>query len=394
MGKYLLTRIGLIFLTLFITITVAFFIIRLMPDGKLADDPSIPEEVIERLNQKYGYDKPISTQYILWLGTILPHNEEIVCSITNVSDDTHECFGEEAGKSIGNQFVWTDWGESIKLRPGTPVFDYISEKIPVSMMLNIFALLISIPIGLFFGTVAALRKNTLTDHTISINVIILISVPSFVMASLMQYFVGFKLGLVPFVFDTNIPDVINSVLSGNGLPYFNILNNGMITPEGIDVKTGEYVLAENITFWPVYKKMLASMVMPILALSFGPIAGLTRYTRAELTEVLTSDFMMLAKSKGLTRTQATIRHGFRNSMVPLVGMLVGMFVGILGGSLIIERIFSINGMGGVTLESITAKDFSITLAMMVFYSSISLFTILLVDVLYGVVDPRIRLGGR
>lgn len=359
MIKYIFKRIFLIFLTLFITLSVAFVIVRLMPDNPI-DDPSIPPEAIEKLKSRYGYDKPIGEQYVIWVKGVVTE--------------------------------W-DWGDSLKLRPNTPVFDYVSEKIPISMRLNIYALLLSIPIGIILGMIAALKKNSLTDHSISIGVIFFISVPSFVTASLLRYYIGFKWGILPGVFDDRIPDVLNEamIFSSN---YYNVSTGNLITTEGLDSVTGLPVDPDNMVngihmYWDMFK----SMIMPILALSFGTIAGLARYTRAELTEVLTSDFMLLAKTKGLTRTQATIRHAFRNSLVPLVGMIIGSFIGILGGSLIIEQIFSINGVGGVSLESLNAKDYPITLAIMAFYSSISLFTVLFVDLMYGVVDPRIRLGG-
>ncbi len=395
MFRYIMKRVGLIVLTLFITLSIAFFMIRLMPDSNVLEDPTIPPETIQRLKEKYGYDKPLHTQYFIWFQNILPHFEDVIVTISDAEDVTSPYYGMEVGAVVGREFVLTDWGDSLKLQVGTPVFDYISERIPISMLLNILSLFISIPLGIFFGTLSALRKNKLTDHTISISIIFFISVPSFVLASLMQYFLGGQLGWFPYVFDSNIPLALNYFFSGQGLPYFTEVSGvfHLVNAESIDVATGAYVSAADIIFWPAYIEMFKSIVMPVLALSFGSIAGLARVTRAELTEVITSDFMMLAKSKGLTRMQATLRHAFRNSMIPLVGMIIAMFVGILGGSLIIENIFSINGVGSISFKAINAKDFNVFLASMAFYSSISLFTVLVVDILYGVVDPRIRLGG-
>lgn len=127
---------------------------------------------------------------------------------------------------------------------------------------------------------------------------------------------------------------------------------------------------------------------------FRSIASLARYVRAELSEVLTSDFMLLARTKGLTRSQATIRHAMRNSMVPVFPMILGEFVGILGGSLIIETIFGVPGVGQLYLNSITARDYNFFMLLSAFYTLIGLVSGLVVDISYGFIDPRIRMGER
>ena len=124
------------------------------------------------------------------------------------------------------------------------------------------------------------------------------------------------------------------------------------------------------------------------------IDSLARYVRAELSEVLTSDFMLLARTKGLTRSQATIRHAMRNSMVPVFPMILGEFVGILGGSLIIETIFGVPGVGQLYLNSITARDYNFFMLLSAFYTLIGLVSGLVVDISYGFIDPRIRMGER
>jgi ABC-type dipeptide/oligopeptide/nickel transport system permease component len=131
-----------------------------------------------------------------------------------------------------------------------------------------------------------------------------------------------------------------------------------------------------------------------MSLSFGTIAGFTRYTRAELTEVLTSDFMLLARTKGLTRTQATIRHALRNAMVPIFPMIFGEFIGFLSGSLIIEGIFSIPGVGGLYINSINSQDYNFFMLLTAFYTFIGLAAGIMVDISYGIIDPRIRMGAR
>ena len=136
------------------------------------------------------------------------------------------------------------------------------------------------------------------------------------------------------------------------------------------------------------------MILPILALSFGSIAGVARYTRAELTEALNSEYMLLAKSKGLSQVQSTVRHALRNSFIPLANIIIPMFLQIMGGSLVIERIFSIPGMGNIMVDAINAYDFPLAIGVLFWFSLLSLVTILIVDLSYGIIDPRIRLGGR
>ena len=139
--------------------------------------------------------------------------------------------------------------------------------------------------------------------------------------------------------------------------------------------------------------MFVSMVLPIMALSFGTIAGLMRFTRAELTETLTSDYMLLARAKGLTKMQATVRHALRNAFVPILPMVIGYFVDILTGSLIIERIFQIPGVGNVYVDSIANRDYNLFMAISMFYTAVGLVMGIITDLSYGFIDPRIRMGG-
>ena len=139
-------------------------------------------------------------------------------------------------------------------------------------------------------------------------------------------------------------------------------------------------------------KMFYSMVPAILALSFTEIAGLCRFTRAELTETLTSDYMLLARTKGLTRGQATTRHALKNAMVPILPMILSSFIGILGGSMIIEQIFSIPGVGQLYIRSINLLDYDVFMMDTIFYTFVGLLSGIVVDISYGFIDPRIRMG--
>jgi oligopeptide transport system permease protein len=218
------------------------------------------------------------------------------------------------------------------------------------MVVNVYSIVLSIPIGITLGIFAALKKNSGIDYFISTSTMVVISVPSFVYAFLIQYIFAYKLGWIPFL-----------------------------------MKTG--------TDWWSWE-MFLSILGPIMAGSFGVIAGFTRTTRAELTEVLTSDFMLLARTKGLTKTQATIRHAMRNCFVVVVPAIFGQFIGILGGSLILERIFAIPGVGGLTLNAINGRDYNLFMLTTIFYTAIGLVASVVVDISYGFIDPRIRMGSK
>ena len=250
-------------------------------------------------------------------------------------------------------FTGFDWGLTTTVGGAkyTPVTKVVLEKLPATMYVNLFSILFSIPVGLGLGIFAALKKNKWQDQVISILVMVAISVPGFVVAFLLQYIFCYKL------------------------------------------KWFDFLMAPTSMYGWWSWKTFSSVILPIFALSFGSIAGFTRYTRAELTEVLTSEFMLLARAKGLTRTQATVRHALRNAMVPIFPMIIGEFISIMSGSLIIEQIFGIPGIGSIYLQSINLKDYNIFLFLSMFYVAIGLVAGLLVDLSYGFVDPRIRIGG-
>ena len=249
-----------------------------------------------------------------------------------------------------------DWGVSEVLYMGQDVWTVFLNKLPSTMLVNTYTMIFAVPIGLLLGIYAALKKNKWQDHVISTGVMIFISVPSYVYAFLVQYILCHKL------------------TGWAGKQIFPLTM----------AATTEYFT------WEVF----VSLVPAILALGFGTIAGLARYTRAELCEVLTSEYMLLARTKGLTRGQATVRHALRNSMVPIFPMIMGEFIGIIGGSLIIEQIFGIPGVGPLYISSITAQtpDYNFFMLLSAFYTAIGLASGLLVDLSYGFVDPRIRMG--
>ncbi len=243
-----------------------------------------------------------------------------------------------------------DFGIGFNIYAGKSVTAVLAEKLPSTIYLNLWSSVIAIPIGLTLGIFAALKKNKWQDQLISVLVMLFISVPSYVYCFLIQYIFCAKLKWYPLVVSS-------------GYDYW------------------------NPTFFHSYFPAM-------LCLIIGTVAGLTRYTRAELTEVLTSEFMLLARAKGLTRGQATWRHAMRNAMVPIFPMILGEFISCLGGSLIIENFFSVPGVGQLYLSSINNQDYNFFMFLSMFYVGIGLAAALIIDLSYGWVDPRIRMGAK
>ena len=317
MVKYAAQRLILMITTLLIITFICFVLIRMLPLPSLPPNDPHTQQVLDR-REALGYNKPYLVQF---------------------------------GIFLKNVFTRWDWGLSEKMYPGQEVASVFAQKLPLTMLLNVYSIVLSIPIGIALGIWAALKKNTITDHLISTLTMVVISAPSFVYAFLIQYFLSYKLRLFPFL---------------------------MVYEEGS--------LFTFDSFW--------SMLPAVLSLSFGVIAGFTRVTRAELTEVLTSEFMLLARTKGLTKAQATVRHALKNCMVVILPSIFGEFIGILSGSLIIERIFSVPGVGRLYITSINQLDYPMFTMLTVFYTAIGLLAGIVVDISYGFIDPRIRVGSR
>ncbi len=316
MFKYAIQRFLYMLLVLLIITCMCFVLVRMLDPHTLP--PGDPHaEVVKARREAQGYDEPYMKQFYIYLRDI---------------------------------FTEFDWGISDVLFFGQDVWTIFLQRLPASMIVNFYSIILSIPIGIGLGIFAALKKNTWIDYFISTATMVVISVPSFVYAFLIQYVFCYKLQWLPFLMKS-----------------------------GTDWFSGE---------------MLISILAPIMSLSFGVIAGFTRTTRAELTEVLTSEFMLLARTKGLTKAQATIRHAMRNCFVVVIPAIFGEFIGILGGSLIIENIVSILGVGGLTLAAINGRDYPIFMLTTVFYTAIGLAAGLVVDISYGFIDPRIRMGSR
>ena len=337
---YIVKRILLMLLTFSVIFFICFILIRLLPlnppsgAGTDVEKFYIQQEALGRM-VKVG---PGPEEY-----EALPVLQQLGNFLKNLF------FPSSYELSDGTIEYVSRWGYSTS-RNATPPELLFSRMAP-TILVNVYAMIFSVPLGLAIGTYMALKKNKWQDNFLGVVVMLFISVPSFVYSFLLQYVFAFKLGWLP----ATRADFNGSWFSGD---------------------------------------MFVSMILPVISMSFGSIAGYARYTRAELTEVLTSDFMLLARTKGLTRAQATIRHAFRNSLVPIFPMLLGEILSVLSGSMIIESIFSINGVGSLFLDSITARDYDVFQFVGMFYILIGLVGGLVVDISYGLVDPRVRMGGR
>lgn len=317
MLKYVIKRIVLMIFTFLIIVTICFILIKLLPLPAVKSQGRDVQLILRR-REAMGYNLPIMTQY--W--------------------------------RYWSHLIRGDWGLGEQMYLGQEVFQVMLNKIPYSVVVNLYSILISIPFGILLGIFAALKKNKWQDHVISTMVMFFISVPSYVYAFLVQYLLCYKTGWFSL-----------TIASREQAGFFSFA-------------------------------MFRSMVPAIISLAFGTIAGLTRFTRAELSEVLTGDYLLLARTKGLTRSQAVTRHAMRNAMVPILPMILSEFIGILGGSLIIESLFSIPGVGNLFVQSVQLRDYNFFMADAVFYTLIGLASGLVIDLSYGFIDPRIKMGAR
>ena len=305
--------------TLFIIVTMTFILVHILPREMPTD--KVQAQAIAARWEALGYNKPVLTQFGIYLRNI---------------------------------FTQWDFGTSWYIAPRKPALDVLTSRFLPTLLVNLYSMIVSVPLGIALGVYAAIRKNKWDDSLISTLVMVFISVPSYVYAFLVQYFLYFKLGWLPLTMYS---------LADAGGSYF----------------TG---------------KMFVSMIPAVIALSFGSIAGYTRFVRAELTESLTSEYMLLARTKGLTRPQATARHALKNAMVPILPSILSEFIGLLSGSMIIERIFSIPGVGQLYIRSLNLFDYDVFMMDCVFYTFIGLLAGIVLDLSYGFIDPRIRMGER
>ncbi|MEG1311909.1 MAG: ABC transporter permease [Romboutsia sp.] len=238
---------------------------------------------------------------------------------------------------LGTSFKWDN----------KTVESIIGQRIFPSAIIGLQSIAIGTVIGLCLGILAALKKNTFWDYTTTIISVIGVSVPSFVFAALLQLYIALKTGWFPIAW---------------GMPI------------GSDFK---YI-------WTI---------LPSISLSFVAIANVARFTRTELVEVMSSDYIVTAKSKGLSNFTVVLKHGIRNGLIPVITVIGPLVVSLLTGSLVVEKVFGVPGLGDLLVTAITTNDLFVISGVAIFYSAFYILTIFTVDILYGVIDPRIRLAG-
>ena len=320
--KYTAKRLLFMIFTFLIIISVAFVLVRLLPN--------VPA-------QQFGKDMELVLKSRYRQGLVDENGNEIPLLVQYFN-------------FVRKTLIGGNWGIGEKMYQTRDCFEVFLGKLPNTILVNAYSSLIAVPMGLMLGIYAALKKNRWQDHVISTGVMVLVSVPSYVYAFLIQYFLCYELNLFPL-----------HMLPG-----------------------GDYFT------WPMFKSMLPA----VISLSLSSIAGYARFTRAELTEVLTSDYLLLARTKGLTRAQTTTRHALRNAMVPIFPSILTEIIAVLSGSLIIESIFEVPGVGPLYTKSITALDYNFFLLLSAFYTLIGLTAGIVMDLSYGIIDPRIRMGSK
>ncbi|MDF2662697.1 MAG: peptide transporter permease [Paenibacillus sp.] len=306
MVRYLLRKLVFVVISLFVLASVTFFLMKAIPGDPFTSEKAVPPEIKANLMAHYGLDKPVYMQYAAYIKNV-------------------------ASFDLGMSMKWQ----------GRSVNQIIEGAFGYSLRLGLLAVVTSVTIGVLLGTVAALRHRKLLDNVAMIVAVLGVAVPSFVMATLLQYLFGVK------------------------LPLFNVAG-----------------LNEPLDY-----------VLPTLALSFMPIAFIARLTRSSMLEVLQSDFIKTAKAKGLSGSVITVRHALRNAILPVVTYLGPLATSVITGSVVIEKIFGIPGLGKYFVESVENRDYTLIMGLTLFYGTLLMSARFFTDVAYGLVDPRIKLTG-
>lgn len=305
MLRYILKRIGASLLTLWVIITITFVLMHAIPGDPFTREKALPESVQAALQEKFHLDKPLVVQYGYYL----------------------------QGLAQG------DLGPSMKY-PGETVQGLISKGFPISMQLGLASIFIMLLIGVPAGIISALRQNKWQDYTAMFMATLGIAIPNFVLATLLMYVFGVKLGWLP---------------------------------------TSRWVS------WQ-------SVIMPAIALAGYPTAYIARLTRSSFLEVIQQDYIRTARAKGLPERTVVYKHALKNALIPLVTYLGPLTAGVLTGSFVIEKIFAIPGLGQHFVMSIGNRDYTTILGVTIFYASFLIIMNLLVDVAYGFIDPRIKIS--
>lgn len=346
MTKYVIKRILLALCTCFIVLSIAYLLLCC-----LRIEPRMDPEPGARYAYYMDY---VSNGFLVYslnearpdLGTPL---DVVTLTATNETYYFYQApvFHRYVTLLTGVFTRW-NWGDSIYIENGIPAMQVLTSRLGTTVSINIISVFFSVPLGIGLGVICALKKDSIFDNIVQVLIMVIIAIPSFVLVSY----------CVLLAYNTSwLP------------PYF---QGGSTDPA----------------------RRIASYLVPVFVLAIGSLCGYARFVRAELCEVLQSDYLLLARTKGLTRRQAIMRHAFRNAMVPVLPSVVSEFIAILGGSMILENLYQINGVGRLYMEAFNAKDYSVLMADMAFYTAIGLLASIIVDLSYGFIDPRIRMGAK
>jgi oligopeptide transport system permease protein len=314
MLSYAIKRILGAIPTLFIIITLAFFMMRLAPGGPFDTERRLPPEIAKNIAAAYDLDKPVYQQYLIYLGK-LAHG---------------------------------DFGPSYKIRDFT-VSQLIANGFPVSLKLGLLAITLALAVGTTLGILAALKQNRSPDYSVMTLAMIGITIPAFVTAPLLQLVFGIY-GVHLFGLDISLP------VGG--------WNNGATR----------------------------NIILPVIVLSLGPIAVIARLTRGSMVEVLRSNFIRTARAKGLPTRRIITHHALHAGLLPLVSYLGPAIADIVSGSLVVEQIFGLPGIGRYFVQAALNRDYTLVMGVTIFYAALIIGMNLIADLLYAVLDPRVRYG--
>ena len=306
MSKYIIRRLLSLIPTMFIIVTLSFFLIRFAPGGPFSSEKKVPEQVLQNLMKKYHMDEPMGKQYLRYLGDVLRG----------------------------------DFGPSFRYRDST-VNELIADSLPNSIVLGSFALLCATLAGIGVGIISSLKQNRWQDYTAMSIAVVGISVPLFVIGPVLQLAFAMKLHWLP--------------LSG----------------------------------WITGRDGLKAMILPALTLSFPYFAYIARLSRASLLEVLRSDYVRTARAKGLPERVVIVKHVLKGGLLPIVSYLGPAFSGIITGSIVVESVFAIPGVGRIFVQSALNRDYTLIMGEVIVYSLILVAMNFIVDIVYGFLDPRI-----
>ena len=310
MIRYIIKRLVYAVLTLFVLISLTFFMMRMLPGDPFIGDKTVSATAMANMNAKYGLDKPVFVQYLMYMGNCL--RGDLGISITYNRD----------------------------------VMTIISESFLVSADLGIRAIIFAVIIGILLGAVAAIKRGSVWDSVSMFIAMIGVSVPSFILGAVLQYFLGLQL---------------RKTFGINLFP---------------------------IQGWGKFNQTL----LPSFALGLGSLATVSRLMRTSMLDVLGQDYIRTARAKGLSERKVIYHHAFRNTLIPLVTIIGGSLPGLFSGALITETLYSIPGIGYISYQSMVGGDIPFSMFYLVFMAVLTLLGNLISDILYAVVDPRVRIA--